>query len=1015
MKFFTRILVPLILGSRVATAADPVLWLDAGNSGTLTFGEEQISAWRDANDKSIVLSQPRVDHRPEPRATLNGRSILYFDGADFLTGPPVLKEGDDTFTFIVLWRPSRDGVQAIFEQAGQGTGRRASLLQVKDRYGFNGQANDAHNLIAMKPNEWRLTAMVLTGGKRDNVIIIDNDAEPVTGTINNETQNIGIDGIRVGNKLSSNGEFFEGDLAEIRIFDSALSMSDLAEELETVKKRWRLHFSSRIPEITPVDPAAPQPGDMGKLNLQPTAEQVEFFENKVRPVLADNCYRCHGDNEDKRKAGLRLDSLAGMLHGGDTGSALVPGDAHGSLMVKAISYKDEDTAMPPKQKLQDQDIAALSKWVEMGAPWPGFDPGSLTQSATKENEPYDWDLFRKEHWSFRPIQDPKLPGVKDSDWVKNAIDRFILARIELAGVTPNEPAEKRILIRRAYLDLIGLPPTPAQVDTFLQDERPDAFAAVVDELLASKHYGERWARHWLDVARYSDGLGGFGNDAKLPHAWRYRDWVVKALNEDMGYDEFVKRQIAGDVLSGDADPIATGFFAVGPTYQSDGGDPEARLQAEAETLSDRVDTFSRAFLGLTVACARCHDHKFDPITTKDYYAIAGIFRNSSLGEHPLAGNAEIDAYQAGQKSVAEADKNLKARQKSITDLTNRENRKPSPEEQAQIEELEAALASAKKAAPPKYAFAHVIQESGTADMHVALRGNLAKPGDLVPRRFLEIVAGKDAATFTDGSGRRELAEAVVHPDNPLTARVIANRVWQWHFGEALTRTPSNFGVLGEKPTHPLLLDWLANRLMKNGWSLKQLHREILLSATWQMSSRFDAEKFAKDGDNRLIWRMNPRKLEAEIWRDSLLAVTGELDRRFGGEATDQILDSTRRSLYATISRSGDKLDSDAFFRLFDFPSAQATAPKRVTTTVPQQYLFMMNNPFMIKRAEALAKSLREIEGDAARIDAVYERLYSRPPNARERAAGLGFLGGQPEKWPDYAKVLLSTHEFFQLR
>ena len=255
----------------------------------------------------------------------------------------------------------------------------------------------------------------------------------------------------------------------------------------------------------------------------------------------------------------------------------------------------------------------------------------------------------------------------------------------------------------------------------------------------------------------------------------------------------------------------------------------------------------------------------------------------------------------------------------------------------------------------------------------------------------------------------------MHPANPLTARVIANRVWQWHFGEALTRTPSNFGVLGEKPTHPLLLDWLANRLMKNGWSLKQLNREILLSATWQMSSRFDAEKFAKDGDNRLIWRMNPRKLEAEIWRDSLLAVTGELDRRFGGEATDQILDSTRRSLYATISRSGDKLDSDAFFRLFDFPSAQATAPKRVTTTVPQQYLFMMNNPFMIKRAEALAKSLREIEGDAARIDAVYERLYSRPPNARERAAGLGFLGGQPEKWPDYAKVLLSTHEFFQLR
>ena len=790
-----------------ATAADPVLWLDAGNADTFTFGEEQIRVWRDASDKSIVLSQPKVDHRPEPRGKLNGRSTLYFDGADFLAGPPVLAEGDDTFTFIVLWRPTRDGVQAIFEQAGDGSGRRASLLQVKDAYGFNGQSNDAHNLVPVKPKEWRLTALVLNGEKRDNVIIIDNDSEPVTGSINIEVQNVGIDGIRVGNKLNSNGEFFQGDLAEIRVFDSALSMSELASELHAVKKRWKLDFTSSIPDITSVDSKEIEAhGTMGKLNLKPTTEQLEYFENKVRPVLADNCYRCHGENEDKRKAGLRLDSLANILLGGDTGAALVAGDPDGSLMIEAIRYGDEDTAMPPKQKLKDLEIAALTKWVEMGAPWPGFDPESLTKARENEDEPYDWDLFRKDHWSFRPIANPEPPTVKNATWAENGIDHFILSRIEAANLTPNEPADKRTLIRRAYLDLIGLPPTPAQVNAFLNDSSPEAFAAVVDGLLASKHYGERWARHWLDVARYSDGLGGFGNTGKLPNAWRYRDWVVKALNDDMGYDEFAKRQIAGDVLSDDADPVATGFFAVGPTYKSDGGDPEAKLQAEAETLSDRVDTLSRAFLGLTVACARCHDHKFDPITAKDYYAMAGIFRNSGVGEHALAEQPEIEAFNQGQKLIGAGQKILNEHKKAVGTLTKEEKRKPNDPEQARTKELEDALAQAKKAAPPKYDFAHVIKESGTADMHVAVRGDLAKKGEVAPRRFLQIVDGENAPLFTDGSGRRELAEAVVHPDNPLTARVIVNRIWQWHFGEALTRTPSNFGVLGEKPTHPLLLD-----------------------------------------------------------------------------------------------------------------------------------------------------------------------------------------------------------------
>jgi cytochrome c553 len=986
----------LLAAASSLRAAEPVLWLDTGNAQTLVLGEEQVREWKDAAGRGVVLVQPKVDHRPEPRDKLNGRTTLYFDGKDFLSGPAALKEGDDTFTFIVLWRPSRSGVQAVFEQSGQGTGRRASLLQVNEAYGFNGQSNDAHKLVPVTPNEWRLTVMVVNGELKNNVVIFDNGAPPVVGTIDIVKQNVGVDGIRVGNKLISNNEFFQGDLAEIRVFDSALSTAEVVAEMSVVKQRWALDFT--LP--TPAAVAEVKAPAMNGPNLKPTAAQVEFFENKVRPVLAESCFRCHGEDEDKRKAGLRLDGLAHILTGGDSGSAIIPNDPEKSLVIESIRYKNDDTAMPPKKKLRDEQIAALTEWVAMGAPWPGFDPEALALAAKKEAEPYDWELFRKDHWSFRPIADPQPPTVKNSSWPKNDIDRFVLARMETAGVAPNEQADKRTLIRRAYLDLIGLPPTPEQVSAFLADEGPQAFEKVVDELLQSSHYGERWARHWLDVARYSDGFGSeFGNDTRLEGAWRYRDWVVAALNRDMGYDEFVKHQIAGDVLKGDRDPVATGFFAVGPTYQSDGGDAEAKLNAEAETLSDRVDTFSRAFLGLTVACARCHDHKFDPITQRDYYAIAGVFRNSPVGEYPLASQPEIEAYQKAQERVKEA-----------TKLLTEQKKKKQP-----TKELQAALDAAQKASPPKYAFAHVIKESGKDDMHLALRGNLAKPGELVQRRFLEIVAGKEAATFKEGSGRRELAEAVVHPANPLTARVMVNRVWDWHFGQALSRTPSNFGVLGEAPTHPLLLDWLAQRFMKSGWSLKKLHRDILLSATWQMSSRFDEQKFAKDGDNRLIWRMNPRKLEAETWRDSLLAVTGELDSKLGGESTDSIMDSPRRSLYATISRSGDRLESDAFFRLFDFPVAQATAEKRTTTTVPQQYLFMMNNPFMTKRASALVKALQGIEGDQARIDAAYERLYGRAVTAAEVEAGMDFLSGHPERWIEYAQVLLSAHELIQIQ
>ena len=752
------------------------------------------------------------------------------------------------------------------------------------------------------------------------------------------------------------------------------------------------------------------------------AEQVEFFENKIRPLLVEHCYSCHSaeaEAKGKLKAGLRMDSLEGLKKGGDSGPALTPGDPAKSLIVEAVNYRNEDMAMPPKAKLDDAQIQILTEWVQMGAPWPGRD---AAVAGPHGGEPYDWAKFRTGHWAFRPVVKSSQPEVTDAAWIQNEVDRFVLARLEAAGLKPNAPAERHLLIRRAFLDLTGLPPSPEQVAAFLADESPEAFAKVVDPLLASPPYGERWARHWLDVARYSDGHGGFGDDRALPNAWRYRDWVVAAFNTDMPYDQFVTRQIAGDALKENPDPVATGFFVVGPTYKDDGGDPEAKAVFEAETLSDRVDTFSRAFLGLTAACARCHDHKFDPITTKDYYAIAGVFLNTGQREHPVSPKAEVEAFEAAQAAIREQDqrfndfvhaaaKRLEKKPDEVEAVLEEESKRELAALLARLEEL-------KKSAPPSYQTAHCLQESGNADMAVALRGDLRKPGEMVKRRFLEIIAGKEPPPFTEGSGRLELARSVVAANNPLTARVIVNRVWGWHFGEPLVRTPSNFGTLGEKPTHPELLDWLAADFMEHGWSLKRLHRQILLSSTWQMSSRFNKEKFTKDGDNRLLWRMNPRKLEAEAWRDSLLAITGELEREPGGPSSEAIWNSKRRTLYIKISRSGDVFESDGFLRLFDLPSPAATSEKRVTTTVPQQYLFMMNSAFMMARSEALGNWMREQPGELPQqLHATYLRLYSRAPEPSEIELGSQWLGtiSEPERWHRYAQVLLSAHELIQIQ
>mgnify|MGYP001355092625 CR=1 FL=1 len=547
--------------------------------------------------------------------------------------------------------------------------------------------------------------------------------------------------------------------------------------------------------------------------------------------------------------------------------------------------------------------------------------------------------LRQGHWAFRPVERTELPQVKDDGWPQNEIDRFPLARLEAAGIEPAPPADPRMLVRRMSFDLLGLPPTPGEIELFvsaMNTDRPAAVAELIDRLLDSPHYGERWGRHWLDVARYSEGKGGSTNDVELEEAWKYRDWVIAAFNRDLPYDDFIKQQIAGDQIP-DGERIARGFLDLGPTYSSDGGDPDSTAQAQGETLDDRIDTLTRGVLALTVSCARCHDHKFDPIPQQDYYSIAGVFHEGT-------------------------------------------------------------------------------------DMHVAIRGNLLQPGELAPRRFLRIVAVGNPTRFNNGDGRVELAEAVADPQNPLTARVFVNRVWMHHFSKAIVRTPSNFGVLGEAPTHPQLLDWLAADFVQSGWSVKALHRKIMRSATYQMSSRFDKHAMQIDGDNRLLWRMNPRRLDVEAWRDTILAATGELDRTVGGAPTEDG-NSLRRTIYFKISRNGDQFAADEFLQIFDFPLMRATVAKRPKTIVPQQFLFILNSPFMIDRATALAARLEsEATADQARVNRAYLLLYGRLPTDHEIQVGLEYVNGAADEekskltpWQRYAQVLLGSNELMYVQ
>lgn len=901
-----------------------------------------------------------------------------------------------------------------------------------------------------------------------------------------------------------------------------------------------------------------------------TPSSADFFEAKVRPILASNCYGCHSNS---KMGGLRLDNASDLMKGGTNGAAITPGDPDKSLLIQLINHSDPKKRMPMGNKLKDTDIAVLTEWVKAGAKWPET-PAATASSKNAQGE-YVIHPEQRKFWSFQPLKAPATPQVKSARWAKTEIDRFILARLEKDGLQPVKAASKKDLIRRASLDLIGLPPTLEEIQAFEKDTSPDAFAKVVDRLLASPHYGERWGRSWLDVARYGEDdyrsldpmRRGYN---PYPNAYLYRDWVVQATNDDMPYDLFIKSQIAGDLLDEKIrhNTVAgTGFLGLGPWYYDNGSAEVTR----ADERHDRVDAVTRGFLGLTVACARCHDHKYDPIPTKDYYAIAGVFYNTQYEEYAMVPKSVVgkytkieeeidrkqkilgeisqnlsnqlsrslafqtanylegvfevaaqkkemaqvvesrkldyelldrwmkymerttdkyknkDAWQAMMKkksppNLQEAKKlaakfqeelvavmlsrnELDDENKVITDKamdgTRKKKRtnKPSnfvnnedfcpgcalqlkglPEDQAsfwteifqrelrdaddpnammaegnrfgkpgvllfrgwglerrvgadsqaQMASIRADIDAERKKIDPYYPYIHGVKDlSETKDLPLAIRGNPENLGEEVPRHFLSVLSEGKPEPFSKGSGRLELAEMMAR--QPLAMRVMVNRIWKGHFGTGLVETPSNFGTSGERPSHPELLEYLAESFQKNGMSQKKLHREIMLSAVYQLGSEKSETAFAKDSGNRLYWRMNSRRLDAEQLRDSVMFVSGTLDPALGGPSEDLTPSFKRRTVYGKVSRY--KLDE--YLQLFDFPTPSISAEKRFTTTVPLQRLFMMNSDFMQVQAEELAKRVAHEADNRARIRKVYQIAFGREPLETEIQAGLEYLKAEP--------------------
>ena len=781
---------------------------------------------------------------------------------------------------------------------------------------------------------------------------------------------------------------------------------------------------------------------------EPSPEQLRFFEASVRPLLVEHCLKCHG--EKKQWGSLRLDSREGLLKGGDSGAAIDADSPKQSLLLGRLHESDKDLRMPKGGQLTKRQIATLTRWVEMGAPFP-----ASQKPKRKLRDP--------NHWSFQPLAKTAVPTVTNADWVQSEIDHFVLARLELAGLSPTAPADRRTLLRRVTYDLTGLPPTPAEIHAFLADRSPDAFARVVDRLLASPRYGERRGRHWLDVARYADS-NGFDENVCHGNAWRYRDYVVSAFNGDKPFDRFVVEQLAGDLLPFDSQAqqheqlIATGFLSIGPKVLAETDQAKMRM----DIIDEQLDTTGRAFLGLTLGCARCHDHKFDPISAEDYYGLAGIFKSTltmrkyqkvaEWHEHLLpspeatAKQKAFDAkVESSKKAIADliSEANRKVNESQSTSLDeskkkpeNLESQYPA-ETQAELKKLRDALAALQKAGPNLPA-AMGVTEDKVADIAVHLRGDPLKLGEVVPRRMPKVLTGPPLPRFTENrSGRRQLAEWLVDPRNPLTARVIVNRIWRWHFGRGLVSSTDNFGLLGEPPSHPKLLDWLARRFIEDGWSIKALHRRILLSSTWQQTSSTSQDALRLDPENRLFSRAPIRRLEAEAVRDALLFVSGELDETMGGtlltlknrayffdhtSIDKTTYDSRRRSIYLPVVRN----NVYDVFQLLDFPDPAVSTGDRSETVVASQALLMLNSELVMNAATKLSERLlAEAEQDEERLKWLYLLAFGRPATEAERNADLRLLrkvmshagseNSQQEAWSALCHVTLAANEFLYLR
>jgi len=804
----------------------------------------------------------------------------------------------------------------------------------------------------------------------------------------------------------------------------AESPSDATGLMKTLKPCWKtLGLALCLPALATTAPASdPEKTD--------DAAQFRFFEKNIRPLLAKNCYQCHGP--EKHKGDLRLDSRAGILLGGNNGPAVTPGKPSESLIMLAVSHSDEDLKMPPKERLPESDIKLLEKWIAMGAPWPGA-VGKAGDLSKVTEEDRKW-------WAFQPIRKPAAPQIKDDNWSRNEIDRFLLAKLRAEGLSPAKPADKRQLVRRVYFDLTGLPPSPQDIQAFLADKSKNAYENLIERLLDSPQYGERWGRHWLDVVRYAES-DGYRADDYRPSAWRYRDYVIRSFNEDKPFDRFIREQIAGDEIAPD-DPdavIGTGFLRHG-IYEWNQRDAETQWE---NIMAEMTDVTGEVFLGLSVGCARCHDHKFDPLPRADYYSLQAFLAPTIWTiDEPVATpqqraqyEQEMTAWESKAKPILDEiaaieKKHRDAARESATKIFPEEVqasvRKPHEEQntydrqlnylvQRQViaawkrissrikgdekkkwDELQKQLKELEKSKPKPLPVAMTVRDASPRPPVVKIRGSRSKR-TFEPRVF-EVLGGRkpeiEPIPNLQSTGRRTaLANWIASADNPLTARVIVNRIWQQHFGRGIAASANDFGRLGEKPTHPELLDWLAATFIEKGWSIKKLHRLIMHSAAYRQSALRSTPEVArmKDPSNRWLWRKNTSRLEAEQIRDAMLTASRELDLKLGGASVSG--DAQRRSLYVKVYRN----TPDKMLGAFDLTDGLSSSPKRNVTTTATQSLLMINGDWTMKRASAMAKRLeRDHKEPAKRIEAAYELAFGRPVKVSERDAALAFIDAQAD-------------------